>query len=197
MAEAGAAERFFRNNIDRWWPYINSGVEAIVTTASGCGMMIRDYAYLLRDNPVYAARAERVSALARDISEVFSPGDVARLKNMMGGAEIRTAFQNPCSLQHGQKIKNTTEELLAALGFRLCNVPDSYACCGSAGVYSLLHNEIAAQLRSAKIGALLSGGPEVITTANIGCRMHLQQATAIPVKHWIEVVDELCREESD
>lgn len=197
MAAAGAAERFFRNNIDRWWPHINSGVEAIVTTASGCGMMIRDYAYLLRDDPVYAARAERVSALARDISEICAADDVARLKNMMGGAEIRTAFQNPCSLQHGQKIKNTTEELLAALGFRLCNVPDSYSCCGSAGVYSLLQNEIAAQLRSAKISALLSGGPEVITTANIGCRMHLQQATEIPVKHWIEVVDELCRKKSE
>ena len=86
---------------------------------------------------------------------------------------------------------------MAALGFRLCNVPDSYACCGSAGVYSLLQNEIATKLRSAKIDALLSGEPEVITTANIGCRMHLQQATDIPVKHWIELVDELlCREES-
>jgi glycolate oxidase iron-sulfur subunit len=196
MAEINSAVRLIKNNIDRWWPYINSGAEAIVTTASGCGMMIRDYAYLLRDNPEYAARAERVSALARDISEIFSVEDIARLKNLMEGAEIKTAFQNPCSLQHGQKMKDDTEVLLATLGFRLCPVPDSYSCCGSAGVYSLLHNEIASQLRSAKVSALLSGGPEVITTANIGCQMHLQQATDIPVKHWIEVVDDLCRSES-
>ena len=197
MAEIDSAERFIRNNIDRWWPYINSGAEAIITTASGCGMMIREYAYLLRDNPEYATRAERVSALARDISEIFSADDTTRLKNLMRGEKIRTAFQNPCSLQHGQKKKNTTEDLLELLGFKLCPVPDSYACCGSAGVYSLLHNEIAGQLRSSKISALLSGGPEVITTANIGCRMHLQQATDIPVKHWVEVVDTMCREASD
>lgn len=195
MAEIDGATRNVRNNIDRWWPYINSGAEAIVTTASGCGMMIREYAYLLRDDPEYASRAERVSALARDISEIFAVDEADRLKNLMGDTEICTAFQNPCSLQHGQKVKNTTEVLLAALGFRLCNVPDSYSCCGSAGVYSLLHNEIASQLRAAKIGALLSGGPKVITTANIGCRMHLQQATAVPVKHWIELVDELLRRE--
>jgi len=196
MAEIDSAVRFIKNNIDRWWPYINNGIEAIVTTASGCGMMIRDYAYLLRDDPEYADRAECISALARDISEVFSTEDVTRLKSLMRDPDIKTAFQNPCSLQHGQKMKNDTEVLLATLGFRLCPVPDSYSCCGSAGVYSLLHNEIAGQLRSAKISALLSGGPEVITTANIGCQMHLQQATDIPVKHWIEVVDELCREES-
>ena len=196
MAEIDPAVRFIKNNIDRWWPYVDNGAEAIVITASGCGMMIRDYAYLLRDDPEYAARAARVSALARDISEVFSADDIARLKNLVQRKEIRTAFQNPCSLQHGQKVKNTTEVLLAALGFRLCPVPDSYSCCGSAGVYSLLHNDIAGQLRSAKISALLSGEPEVITTANIGCQMHLQQATDVPVKHWIEVVDELCPAES-
>jgi glycolate oxidase iron-sulfur subunit len=196
MADIDSALQFIRNNIDCWWPYINNGAEAIVTTASGCGMMIRDYAYLLRNDPMYAARAERVSALARDISEVFSAEEITRLRSMMQGVEIRTAFQNPCTLQHGQKMQNTTEGLLETLGFRLCTVPEGYSCCGSAGVYSLLNNVIAGQLRSAKVKALLSGSPEVITTANIGCRMHLQQGTDVPVRHWIEVVDELCPEQS-
>ena len=196
MAAVDSTLRLVKNNIDRWWPQISSGAEAIVTTASGCGMMIRDYAYLLRNDPEYAARAVRVSALARDISEVFSADDIPRLKSLMQGAAIRTAFQNPCTLQHGQKPQNTTEVLLESLGFRLCPVPEAYSCCGSAGVYFLLQNDIAGQLRAAKISALLSGGPEVITTANIGCRMHLQQATDVPVKHWVEVVDELCPEQS-
>ena len=197
MAEIASAMRYIKNNIDRWWPHITGGVEAIVTTASGCGMMLKDYAYLLRDDPAYAVKAERVSSLARDISEIFTTADTVRLRNLMQGKPVKTAFQNPCSLQHGQKMKNATEILLADLGFELCQVPDNYACCGSAGVYSLLQKGIAGQLQTAKIRNLLSGGPEVITTANIGCQMHLQQATEVPVKHWIEVVEEACPEDSD
>ena len=196
MAEMDSTAAFIKNNIDRWWLHVAGGAEAIVTTASGCGAMIKDYGYLLRDDPAYAEKAARISALARDISEIFSAADVTRLRSRMGGVAIRTAFQNPCTLQHGQKLKNTTGELLADLGFDLCQVPDSQACCGSAGVYSLMQQELAGQLRKAKIGDLLAGGPEVITTANIGCQMHLQQATEVPVKHWIEVVDEACRDAS-
>lgn len=190
-----AALRHIRRNIDCWWLHLTNGLEAIVTTASGCGAMIRDYGYLLRDDPDYAEKAGRVSALARDISEIFSPADRARLGKLMHSKRIKTAFQNPCTLQHGQKVTNTTEVLLADLGFELCPVADSFTCCGSAGVYSLLQNEIAGNLRTAKIKALLAGAPEVITTANIGCRMHLQQVTAVPVRHWIEVVEEACRQE--
>ena len=197
MAEIGSATRFIKNNIDRWWPHISSGAEAIVTTASGCGAMIKDYAYLLRDDPEYAEKAGRVSALARDVSDIFTATDSARLRSLLRGRAVRTAFQNPCSLQHGQNMNNAIGTLLVELGFELCQVPDSHACCGSAGVYSLMQNKIAGQLRSAKIRNLLSGGPEVITTVNIGCQMHLQQATDIPVKHWIEVVDDVCREESN
>jgi glycolate oxidase iron-sulfur subunit len=160
-------------------------------------MMIKDYAYLLRNDPDYAVRAERVSALARDISEVISVEDIAALGKMPNDMEIKVAFQNPCTLQHGQKVNDMPGQLMNAFGFTLCQVPDGYSCCGSAGVYSLIQNEIATKLRTAKIGALLSGGPDVITTANIGCQMHLRQATDIPVKHWIELVDEMGREQSE
>jgi len=189
MAETGSAISFIKRNIDLWWPQINSGVEAIVITASGCGVMIKDYGYILRNDPDYAEKASHISALAKDISEIFSTEDITNLKNLLKQDQLKAAFQNPCTLQHGQKLKDRTENILQDLGFRLCKVPDSYLCCGSAGVYSLLQRDISRQLQQEKIKNLLTEQPDVIVTANIGCQMHLQQATELPVKHWIELID--------
>lgn len=189
MAETESAISFIKRNIDLWWPQIDSGVEAIVSTASGCGVMLKDYAYILRNDPDYAGKASRISALTKDISEIFSTEDITKLKNLLKPDQLKIAFQNPCTLQHGQKLKNATENLLLQLGFSLCKVPDSYLCCGSAGVYSLLQRDISQRLQQDKIKNLLTENPDVIITANIGCQMHLQQVTELPVKHWIELVD--------
>jgi glycolate oxidase iron-sulfur subunit len=191
MTATEEAKKFIRKNIDSWWPYIEKGIEAIVINASGCGVMIKEYGDLLRDDPDYAEKAETISIMTRDIVEIFSETDLDRLKNTMNPAREKMVFHSPCSLQHGQKLAGITEALLAKLGLHQAEVPNTHICCGSAGVYSILQNEMAKKLQMSKLTALTSGNPEVIATANIGCQIHLQQSTNIPVRHWIEIVDEM------
>ncbi len=178
-----------RRNIDAWWPLLDSGVEAVVFNATGCGTQLREYGWLLRDDPSYAARAARVSELSRDVSALLAP-HAARLRDRLAvGAVQRMAYHAPCSQQHGLKARGAVESLLEELGVRLMNVPDAHLCCGSAGTYSLLHPEIASQLRDAKLQALQSRQPQEILSANIGCIHHLNAASAVPVRHWIEWLD--------
>jgi len=176
---------FMRRNIDLYWSSIEQGVEAIIVTASGCGVHIKEYGYLLRNDKEYASKAAKVSALTNDISEFIAQLDLEKLK-IKGSKDV--AFQSPCSLQHGQKLDGLTESLLLRLGFNMTEVLDSHSCCGSAGVYSLLEKEISRKLQENKIEKLMQGNPEIILTANIGCHQHLQQLSPIPVKHWIEEV---------
>ena len=182
-----------RRNIDAWWPEIEAGrVEAIVVTASGCGVQVRDYGHLLKDDSRYAARAARVSALARDVAEVLG-AEAARLKPLLasratGRPRRRIAFHAPCSLQHGLKIRGVAEDLLVAAGFELVPVRDGHLCCGSAGTYSLLQPEISARLRDAKLDALQAGGAECIASANIGCIAHLAGGAHVPLRHWVELL---------
>ena len=181
---------FIKNNIDAWWPSIEQGAEAIVISASGCGTMIKDYGYILRNDPDYKDKAHQVAKLARDIGEIIAAEDVGKLRKIINVSSNRFAFQNPCSLQHGQKMKGKTAELLKKLGYQICDVEDADQCCGSAGTYSLLQTELSEKLRRKKINSLEVVKPDVIMTANIGCQLHLQQATDIPVKHWIEILEE-------
>ncbi|MCL4315360.1 MAG: glycolate oxidase subunit GlcF [Gammaproteobacteria bacterium] len=181
------ALRFMRRNIDAWWPHIERGAEAVIITASGCAPLVKDYGRLLRDDPAYADKAARISAIAKDISEVISGRDLSALKPAPLPGKI--AFHPPCSLQHGQKITNAVENLLSRLGFELAPVADGHLCCGAAGTYSILQPELSRQLLKNKLAALQSGGPECIATANIGCLVHMQSASNIPVKHWIQLLD--------
>lgn len=192
LGDNAGARAFARRNIDAWWPHVEAGAHAIVVTASGCGVMVKDYAALLEDDPVYADKAQRVAALARDPAEYLAtldPGGLPRVSQ-------RIAFQSPCTLQHGQKLAGVTETLLARMGFELVPVTDGHQCCGSAGTYSLLQPQLAAQLRARKLSTLEAGNPEAIFTANIGCLLHLQQATGTPVRHWLEAVDAAGREQT-
>lgn len=184
-----------RRNIDAWWPAIVAGeVEAIVVTASGCGVQVKDYGHLLKGDPAYAAKALRVAAMSRDVAEVVlaeAPALEAILARQLAGRPTRKiAFHAPCSLQHGLKIRGVVEGLLRAAGFELVPVRDGQLCCGSAGTYSLLQPELSRQLRDNKLAALEEGGAERIVSANIGCIEHLCTAASIPVQHWIELVDE-------
>ena len=189
--EAGAMAAA-RRNIDAWWPAIEAGAEAVVVTASGCGTEVKDYGHLLQDDPAYAARAERVAGLARDICEVVAAETVtlSGLLAKRAAAGRRLAFHAPCSLQHGQRLKNVVEPLLAAAGFELTAVADGHLCCGSAGTYSLLQRQLASRLRRDKLERLQAGAPAIIASANVGCIAHLRGGTRIPVRHWIEVLDE-------
>ncbi|POF42415.1 glycolate oxidase iron-sulfur subunit [Pseudomonas laurylsulfativorans] len=175
-----------RRNIDAWWPSIESGAEAIVQTASGCGAFIKEYAHLLSTDPAYAYKAKIVSSLAKDLVEVLRDEPLEQLG--IKSAQ-RLAFHCPCTLQHAQKLGGAVEALLGRLGFNLTTVPDSHLCCGSAGTYSLTQPELSRQLRDNKLNALESGNPEVIVTANIGCQTHLDGAGRTPVRHWIELVE--------
>ncbi|MCK2095254.1 glycolate oxidase subunit GlcF [Thauera aromatica] len=181
-----------RRNIDAWWPAIEGGeVEAVVTTASGCGVQVKDYAHLLQQDGAYAAKALRVSALARDIGEVVA-AEAPALQVALGARvqpKRALAWHAPCTLQHGLRIRGTVEALLAAAGFELTPVRDAHLCCGSAGTYSLLQPELAARLRTNKLDALEAGGAGLIASANIGCISHLQAGTETPVRHWIELID--------
>lgn len=181
-----AGRQRMRANIDAWWPHIEQGAEAIVQTASGCGAFVKEYADMLKNDPAYAAKAQRVSALARDIVEILrdEPLEALQLKEHQ-----RLAFHCPCTLQHAQKLNGAVENVLGKLGFTLAPVKDAHLCCGSAGTYSVTQPELATQLRDNKLNALEAGNPEVIVTANIGCQTHLASANRTPVRHWVEVVD--------
>jgi glycolate oxidase iron-sulfur subunit len=176
-----------KRNIDAWWPHIETGVEALVMNASGCGAMVREYAHLLRLDKEYAAKAARISELTRDVAELLP----ALLPPLLGqrGAGARVVFHPPCTLQHAQKIRGVVESMLSQAGVEVLPFSDAHLCCGSAGTYSLLQPELSNQLRDRKLSALLAAGPDTILSANIGCITQLASAAHIPVQHWIEWVD--------
>lgn len=188
-----AALQKMQRNIDAWWPSIEQGAEAIVITASGCGTVLKDYGHALQYDAHYAAKAQRVSALALDISEFLARQDTTNLIQLREQNGQRIAYHSPCSLQHAQRLPGTVESLLIKLGFTLTNVPDSHLCCGSAGTYSILQPELSQQLLNNKLTALQSDNPQCVASANIGCQLHLATQAQLPVKHWIELVDETLR----
>ncbi|MBL8515782.1 MAG: glycolate oxidase subunit GlcF [Betaproteobacteria bacterium] len=187
-----ASRQRARDNIDAWWSLVEAGAEAIVITASGCGTQVRDYAHLLQDDALYASRAAKVAALARDPAEVLQ-AERDRLTERLSAAPAsglpRVAFHSPCSLQHGLKIRGVVEALLKLAGYSLTSVPDSHLCCGSAGTYSLLQAELSQSLLERKVAALQSDAPALIATANIGCLTHIESGADRPVRHWIELID--------
>ena len=195
LDEQEAALADMRRNIDAWWPYIEgqdgggAAVEAILMTASGCGVMVKDYGHLLAHDPAYAAKAARISALTVDLSEAlerFEP----ELGALLAGREgPRVAYHPPCTLQHGQKIRGTVERLLGMAGVDVKLCQDSHLCCGSAGTYSVLQPELSHQLRERKVANLEATGAQEIVSANIGCMSHIQGGTELPVSHWIELLD--------
>ncbi len=182
-----------RCNIDAWWQHVEKGAEKIIITASGCGVMVKDYAHALMHDEAYAEKAKRISELSCDISEVIATEAVTLKTLTTQNSKQKTqriAFHAPCTLQHGLKQKGTVETLLAELGFDLAPVADAHLCCGSSGTYSILQPELSKQLRDNKIAALTCHAPQAILTANIGCQSHLQSATPLPVRHWIEALDD-------
>ncbi len=184
-----------RRNVDALWPEVERGAEAVIVTSSACSAMVSEYGRLLQDDPRYAARAARLSAVARDISQVLDAEGTslkAALQRERARQQhpVKVAFQAPCSLQHALRVSGVIEPLLLAAGFTLTAVTDGQRCCGSAGTYSILQPELSQQLLQAKIAALESGAPDVIATANIGCLHHLRGAARVPVRHWVELLDE-------
>jgi glycolate oxidase iron-sulfur subunit len=187
MGREGQALAQARANVDAWTREIeNGGLDAILITASGCGTTIKDYGFMLRHDPAYAAKAARVSALAQDVSEYLVTLE-------LGAPTLTTlptvAYQSACSLQHGQKITRQPKDLLAGCGFGVKEPGEAHLCCGSAGTYNIMQPDIAASLRARKVAALERTGAAVIATGNIGCMTHIAPATRLPVVHTVELVD--------
>jgi len=177
---------FAKANIDAWMREIEGGgLDAIIITASGCGTTIKDYGHMLRDDPAYAAKAARVSALSKDITEVLA--DLALPEAPPQGLTV--AYHSACSMQHGQKITDAPKKLLKAAGFTVKDVPEGHICCGSAGVYNILQPEIAGQLRARKVKNIERTRPDLIATGNIGCMTQIGKGTAIPIVHTVELLD--------
>jgi glycolate oxidase iron-sulfur subunit len=188
--EAGLDD--MRRNVDAWWPHVEQGVEAIVMTASGCGVTVKEYGHLLAHDAAYAAKAARISALCRDLCEVLEPL-AAELKSAGKPRAHKVAYHPPCTLQHGQQLRGKVETVLRAAGIEVSLCADSHLCCGSAGTYSVLQPELATKLRNNKLAHLQATGAETIVSANIGCLTHLQSGTETPVRHWIELIDEMLK----
>ncbi|HEV3430081.1 MAG TPA: glycolate oxidase subunit GlcF [Paraburkholderia sp.] len=180
-----------RANIDAWWPYVEQGAEAIVMNASGCGATVKEYAHLMRNDPAYASKAQRIASLTRDLSEIL-PAFEEQLMAATRRRGIHTvAYHPPCTLQHGQQVRGGVEKVLGALGLDVRLPADSHLCCGSAGTYSITQPRLSYTLRNQKVERLKALEPQLIVSANIGCIAHLQSGTKIPVTHWIELVEHM------
>ena len=178
-----------RRNVDAWWPHVEAGAEAIVMTASGCGVTVKEYGHLLAHDPAYAAKAKRISDLTKDLSEILPDFEAQLQSKLRGKINKRVAWHPPCTLQHGQQIRGKVEGVLRAAGVDVQLCADSHLCCGSSGTYSVLQPELSYQLRDSKLASLAATKSEMIVSANIGCLTHLQSGTETPVRHWIELID--------
>ncbi|MGO0633307.1 glycolate oxidase subunit GlcF [Pseudomonas sp. SAR267] len=185
-----AAKAAMRRNIDAWWPAIERGAEAILSSSTGCGAQLKDYGHLLRDDPAYAPKAARVSALVQDpgtfLNALWAERPLA-LKPLAAGEE-RLAFHVPCSLRNSLRAKAQVETILRRAGYTLIPVQEEHMCCGSAGAYSLLQPDRSEELLTRKLGHLAAGQPSRVVSANVGCILHLQKASPVEVGHWLELL---------
>ena len=187
------AQAQIRRNIDAWWPHVQSGVNALISNASGCGVMVKDYGHVMREDALYAQKARTISELCKDLSELL-PTWVNLLKPQLQEEQVKAlgpmVFHPPCTLQHGQHINGVVERALKELGFDITPpAHDAHLCCGSAGTYSVLEPVLSKALQQRKLQHLMAQGPEQILSANVGCITHLQEKSPVPVKHWIEALD--------
>ncbi len=187
MGREAQALDFARANVDAWIARMDrDGVEAILITASGCGTTVKDYGFMLRDDPAYAEKAKRVSAATKDVSEYLAGLEIAAPEH---GQQIAVAYHSACSMQHGQQIREEPKRLLRAAGYIVRDVPEGHICCGSAGVYNILQPEIAGRLRDRKVANIARTKAQIVATGNIGCITQIASAAGIPVVHTVELID--------
>jgi glycolate oxidase iron-sulfur subunit len=187
MGRKEEAHAAARRNIDAWMREVEGeGIDAILTTASGCGTTMKDYGFMLRTDSAYAERAARVSGLCRDVSEFIS--EIIKLEYVSRPA-IKVAYHGACSLTHGQQVTEAPKTMLSQAGFMLIDIPEGHLCCGSAGTYNMLQSELANRLRDRKIANIDKVMPELIAAGNIGCITQIAAGTPIPVVHPIELID--------
>jgi glycolate oxidase iron-sulfur subunit len=175
-----------RTNVAAWWKEMEQdGLDAIIINASGCGTTVKDYGHILRNDPLWALRAEKVSAIAKDISEFLMEIEL----KPRPVPQFRVAYHSACSLQHGQQVTEEPKQLLKKVGFKVLDVPEGYLCCGSAGTYNMFQAETADKLRDRKVRRIKSINPDLVAGGNIGCIVQLVEALGIPMVHTVELLD--------
>ena len=187
LGQDDAALANARANVTAWGKEIDGGgLDAILMTTSGCGTVIKDYGYLLREDRQYAEQAARVSRLAKDITEYVATLGLSPPERR---SDLIVAYHSACSLQHGQKITQLPKDLLSKNGFVVKDISESHLCCGSAGTYNILQPEIASKLRDRKVANIATTGPDMIAAGNIGCMVQIASGTNVPVVHTVELLD--------
>ncbi|MFZ1428122.1 MAG: glycolate oxidase subunit GlcF [Geminicoccaceae bacterium] len=187
MGNEHAALAFARANIDAWTTEIErGGLDAVIINASGCGTTVKDYGHMLREDSAYAAKAARIAALTKDVTEFLTDLGLPAATN---DTDLVVAYHSACSMQHGQKITTLPKKLLTDAGFTVKDVPEGHLCCGSAGTYNILQPEIARRLRDRKVANIERTQPDVIATGNVGCITQIGSGTTIPIVHTVELLD--------
>ena len=186
LSKHSEAKQFIRRNIDALMPGIRGGAEYVVSSASGCGVMLKDYGAVMADDPEYAEAATQVSERTVDLCELLWNEDLSALGN---GDESQIALHCPCTLTHGLGLSPKLRDVLLRCGIELTRTESDHLCCGSAGTYSVLQPEMSQRLLGKKLDALTIGSPDRIVTANVGCQLHLGTESSVPVSHWIELLD--------
>jgi glycolate oxidase iron-sulfur subunit len=184
------AHKSFINNINSWFKwYEEKNLDAILVTTSGCGTTLKDYGYIFRDHPDKELRrkAKMVSSLAKDVTEYL--GKNIKLNYVKKDKKFTIAYHSACSMQHGQKIHSQPMDLLKKTGNEIVEIPDGHLCCGSAGTYNLLQDEMAAELLKRKVSNIDKVKPDFISTGNIGCMTQISSGTKIPIVHTIEILN--------
>jgi glycolate dehydrogenase iron-sulfur subunit len=190
LGHEAAALRFVRANIDAWErERVASGLDAVVINASGCGTTVKDYGFMLREDPVYAQKARHIAGLARDVTEVVETLGLRPTSSVVTSESRRVAYHSACSMQHGQGLHAGPKSLLAAAGFEPLEVPEGHLCCGSAGTYNLLQPQIARALRDRKLANIAATEPDLVATGNIGCITQLAGGCPVPIVHTVELLD--------
>jgi len=191
LGKSDLANHTFKKNISIWYDeYLKNGLDAIISNTSGCGTTLKDYGYIFRSDDDLKKKARKISELTKDISEYLDENvKLNFIKNKENDKGYKIAYHSACSMQHGQKIHDIPINLIKKTGNQVFNVPDGHLCCGSAGTYNLLQNEIASQLLKNKISNIEKINPQFITTGNIGCIKQIANGTEIPILHTVEIID--------
>jgi len=191
LGKNGLAHQSFKKNISIWYDeYLKNGLDAIISNTSGCGTTLKDYGFIFRSDANLKKKAKKISELTKDITEYLDEHvKLDYIKNKDNDKEYKIAYHSACSMQHGQKIHNAPINLIKKTGNQVFNIPDGHLCCGSAGTYNLLQNDIAKKLLKNKISNINKINPQFIATGNIGCITQIANGTKIPILHTVEIID--------
>ena len=186
MGEEGPALAMAKANIAAWWRAMEGGgLDAVIANASGCGTTLKDYGFMLRQDPAWAEKAATIAGLARDVTEVVAEIGIKPKQ----AAKLRIAYHSACSMQHGQQLHRQPRALLEAAGFEVAEIPEGHLCCGSAGTYNILQPQFAEPLRQRKISNIRATGAAAVAAGNIGCIQQLEAGLGIPILHTVELLD--------